>query len=285
MPYSVREALAAFRRAPLLTSLSAAMIGLSLFVAALFGIVAYNIRQALRRVEARVEIVAYLKDDASSDAISVTRADIASFPEVSEVLYISRDQALENAKRELGEFRPVFSELDTNPLPASLEIRLRSGQRDAAAVRAVAARAGQYPVVEDVRYGNDWLDKVFLLRRIAGVATVVLGGAFALVAAVIIGAAVRMAIFARRDEIVIMQLVGATDGFIRRPFLLEGMLAGLLGGLLALALSYLTYRILSSAVLNLSWLPLEWVAGGIALGALLGTAASAIAVRRHLREV
>src|SRR5690606_39672989 len=89
-------------------------------------------------------------------------------------------------------------------------------------------------LVEDVTYGQEWLDTVYLLRRVAAVATAVLGSAFAAVAALIIASAIRLAIFARRDEISIMQLVGATDGFIRRPFVLEGMLTGILGALLAL---------------------------------------------------
>lgn len=285
MGYATREALAAFRRTPLLTFLSAAMIGLSLFVAGLFGVVAYNIRETLQHVEARVEIVAYLSDAATPKAVDALRARISAFPQVRDVTYISREQALEQARHNMGELRPVFSNLDSNPLPASLEVRLQSGQRSADAVRAVADRIKGASIVEQVRYGNDWLDKVFLLRRIAGVATVVLGGAFAVVAALIIGAAVRMAIFARRDEIQIMRLVGATDRFVRRPFVLEGLLTGLLGGLLALALTFASYQVLSDAVFHLDWIPPLWIGVGLATGVLLGSISSAIAVRRHLREV
>lgn len=283
--YAIREAVAAFRRTPLLTGLSATMIGLSLLVAGLFGIVAYNVHRALQRVESRVEIMAYLRDDADPDVVQVLQHDIASFPEVSEVLYISREQALRTAKEELGELGPVYDELETNPLPASLDVRLRPGQRDADAVRSIAERIGAFPAVENVLYGNDWLDRVFLLRRIAGVATVVLGLAFAAVATLIIGAAVRMAIFARREEIRVMRLVGATDAYVRSPFLLEGMITGLLGGSLALGLTFAVYTVLTRAEFRLEWLPLEWVLAGLAAGALLGVLASAISVRRHLREV
>src|SRR5690606_42156983 len=95
----------------------------------------------------------------------------------------------------------------------------------------------------EVQYGREWVDKIFLLRRVAGAAAVVVGSAFATVAIVIIGAAIRLAIFARRDEIQIMRLVGATDGYIRRPFLIEGLVAGLLGAALALGLTFGTSRI------------------------------------------
>ena len=179
----------------------------------------------------------------------------------------------------------MFDELDTNPLPASIEVHLKPGMRDPDAVKAVAQRIGSYPFVEDVRYGSEWLDKVYLLRRVAGAATLLLGGAFAIVAALIIGAAIRLAVFARRDEISIMRLVGATESFIGGPFLLEGLITGLLGGALALAATYGLFRVLSGAVLQLEWIPRSWLAGGMVVAAIFGVLATALAVRRHLREV
>lgn len=285
MGYTIREAMAAFRRAPSLTILSAAMIGLSLFVVGLFGIAAHNIRRVLDQVESRVQIVAYLRDDVSPDAAELALSDIRSYPEVQEALFISREQALEIARQELPEFRSLFADLESNPLPASFEVRLRPGQHSAEAVGDVAERIGGYPFVEDVRYGREWVDKIFLLRQIAGAAAVIVGGAFAVVAVLIIAAAIRLAIFARRDEISIMQLVGATHRFIRRPFLLEGLVTGVLGAGVALSLTYATYRVIFNAVFQLEWMPDSWVAVGLAAGGLLGTLASGAAVRRHLREL
>jgi len=285
MSYALREALATFRRTPLLTVLSGSMIALSLFVIGLFGLVAYNIRTVLADIEERVEIVAYLRDDAGPQAVELVRAEIASFPEVAAVNFVSREQALEDARAELEEFRSLFADLESNPLPASFEIRLRPGMQDGSEVRAVAERLQAYDIVEDTRFGQEWVDKIFLLRRVAGVATAVLGGAFAIVAMLIIGTAVRMAIFARRDEIRIMQLVGATDAFVRRPFVIEGFVTGLLGGALALPATWGVYRALSGSVIDLHWLPPVWIAVGITAGALLGVIASARAVRRHVREL
>lgn len=283
--YATREALTAFRRAPLLTGISAAMIALSLFLVGLFGIAAYNIRRVLERVEQRVEVVAYLRDDAAPASVTAARQEIEQLPEVREVLYVSREQALQRAQAELPEFRTIFTGLESNPLPASLEIRLHPNQEGPEVVEAVAKRVAALPFVEDVRYGSDWLDKVYLLRRVAAAATLILGGAFALVASLIIGAAVRMAIYARRDEIVIMRLVGATDGFIRRPFILEGLATGILGGVAALGLTYLVFKLISGSLFALEWLPDIWIAVGLAAGAALGMVASAVSVRRHLGEV
>lgn len=283
--YTVREALAAFRRAPLLTGLSAAMIALSLFVVGLFGVAAHNIRVVLDRVESRVEVVAYLHDDASADLVDALQTEIRTIPQVRDVIYISRRQAMELARRQLADFEDMLSELDVNPFPASLEVTLHSGQRTADAVHHVADVIRSYPFVEDVRYGQDWLDKVYLLRRVAGASAVVVGGAFAAVAALIIGAAIRLAIFARREEIAIMRLVGATDWFVRRPFLLEGLLTGILGSLMALPATWGVFYFLSDAVVELEWMPHTWIAYGLLGGAVFGTYASSRAVRNHLREI
>ncbi len=284
MFHALRDALAAFRRTPLLTGLSAAMIGFSLFLVGLFGILAHNVHQALRQIQQRVEIVAYLRDDASLLEVEAAQQQIRAIAQVREVRYVSRDQALQQAQTNLPEFRDVLGGLEINPLPASLEVALHPGQREAV-IRGVADRLGAYPFVEDVRYGSDYLDDIFMLRRVAAATTLVLGNAFALAAAFIIGAAVRIAIYARRDEIAIMQLVGATRGFVRRPFIAEGFLTGLAGGALALLLTYGAFTFLSDVLMRLEWLPRPWIASGIAAGCLLGAIAAAIAVRRYLRDV
>ncbi|NIP79636.1 MAG: FtsX-like permease family protein [Gemmatimonadetes bacterium] len=285
MAHTIREALAAFRRAPLLTGLSAAMIGLSLFVLGLFGVAAHNIRLVLDQVEARVEVVAYLHDETTIEQVEALQTEIRRIDQVRDVIYVSRSQALEQARQQLTDFEAIFTELETNPFPASLEVALEPRQKDADAVRQVAGRIADFPFVEDVRYGRDWLDKVYLLRRVAAAAAMVVGGAFAAVAALIIGAAIRLAIFARRDEIAIMRLVGATDWFIRRPFLLEGLLTGILGSLLALPATYVVFRLLSDSVVALEWMPAGWVAAGLLVGSLFGAVASSWAVRRHLQEL
>lgn len=286
MPYVLREAFDAFRRSPLLTGLSVAMIGLSLLVVGLFGVAAFNIRQVIDRVEARVEVVAFLRDNADYNEVMAAQKELLKTPGVRAVRYISREEALLIARRELPEFAELSGGVEGNPLPASLEIALQPHQQGPEAVRAVAQRVGQFPFVEQVRYGREWLDKVYLLRRVAGAATLILGGAFAVVAALIIGAAVRIAVFARRDEIGIMRLVGATDGFVRSPFLLEGLITGLVGGAFALGLTFAAYRVIEQSLFrDLEWMPDTWVVGILALGGLLGGLASAVAVRRHLQEI
>ncbi|HEX2190961.1 MAG TPA: permease-like cell division protein FtsX [Longimicrobiaceae bacterium] len=285
MPYALREALSAFHRSPLLTLLSVVAVAFSLFVVGLFGLTAHNITRAIDRIEEKVEVVAYLRDDASDEQLRILQQEVRLIPEVLGVRYVSKTEALATARQEMEEFRDVFTDLETNPLPASLELRLKPGSRDPEAVERVARGLAAYPFVEDVRFGRDWLAKIVSMRRIAGGAATIIGGAFAAVAAIIIATAVRIAVFARREEISIMRLVGATDGFVRRPFLLEGLVSGLLGGLAAAALAWAAFRVVDRVLIRIEWLPLPWVLAGVAAGAAFGLFSSAIAVRRHLRAV
>ena len=283
--YALREALAAFRRAPVLMALSSAMVGLALYVVGLFGLAAYNLQIALSSVEERVEVAVYLRDDARQGEIDLLLTELASIPEVRSVSYISKRDALARAQVELPEFGELFSDLEVNPLPQSLEVELQPGSRSPDVVESVSQAALMYPFVEDARYGREWVDRLFTLRRIGAATTAVLGSAFALVAALIIGTALRIAIYARREEIYVMRLVGATNGFIRRPFLVEGALAGLLGGIIAWVLTYVTYRGVYAYLFEVAWMPDGWVALGLLAGGLFGAFSSALAIRRHLEAI
>ena len=283
MNLAFRTALTAFRRAPLLSALSITTIAFSLFAFGLFGLVALNIRNALQRVEERVEIRAFVSDGTPLEQIAAASDKIAKYPEVLKVDVVTQDEALERARRELGEFKDVF---EAGVLPASLDIRLKPGSRDPATVRTVVDRVRGYEFVDDVRYGEEWITQLYRLRNIAGVASIALGLAFAAVAVIIIGATIRMAVLSRSREISIMRLVGATDGFIRRPFLIEGSITGVLGGMLALVLTYLAMRALEQYLhLETAFFDRRVATLGVLFGALMGLLGSAVSVGRHLRKV
>jgi cell division transport system permease protein len=278
-----REAIVATRRAPLLSALSVTTIAFSLFALGLFGLVAVNIRSALAKVEERVEIRAFATDDASIESIVVAAGEISRYPEVASADVITPEAALAKARRELGEFEDVF---EGAILPASIEVRLRPGHRDPETVRQVAKRIRQYDFVDDVRFGEEWVVRLHQLRNIAGATGVVLGLAFAAVAIIIIGSTIRMTVLARSKEIAIMRLVGATDSFIRRPFLIQGFLKGVVGGALALLFTWAATRLIASYLgFDTIFFDHTMAIGGIAFGALIGVAGTALSVRRHLREV
>lgn len=289
MTLLVREALLSFRRAPLLSALSITSIAFSLFAVGLFGLAALNLRLALSGLEEKVEIVAFVLRGTPTEAITLASQDLSAFPEVQEVAYVSEDEALVRAKQELVEFRDAYRDLQVNPLPASLEIRMKPGFRDAAHVAAVAERVKGFRIVDDVRFGHEWIQRLDQLRNVAGIVGLAIGLAFAAVAIVIIGVTVRLTVLQRAREIAIMRVVGATNWFIRGPFLLEGTLKGLLGGLAALALCWGGWSLFSQrvggALAGLAFFtPLQ---GALILlfGILLGFGSSLVSVGRHLRNV
>ena len=151
MTLTVRETLLMFRRAPLLSALSVTTIAFSLFVVGLFGLVAVNLKHSLERVAERVEVVAYVMPGTPVEATALALGDIATFPEVAEAVYATEEEALARARAELEEFRDLFQELERNPLPASIEVRLKPAYRDARHVREVAERLRGFHFVDDVR--------------------------------------------------------------------------------------------------------------------------------------
>jgi cell division transport system permease protein len=279
---AAREALTASRRAPLLSVLSVVTIAFSLFAFGLFGLAAINIRRALEQVEERVEVRGFIGQGTDIESVAAAMKDIGEFPEVARVNYVSEERALERARTEMGEFADVF---ESGVLPASIEVNLRPGFRSPANVRSVADRMKTYAFIDDVRYGEEWVEKLHRLRNIATVAGIALGLAFAAVAVIIIGATIRMAVLARAEEISIMRLVGATDMFIRLPFLLDGLVKGTIGGLLALLFAWIAHRTVNEYFLRTVFFNRELIFLGIIGGAVMGVFGSLVSVGRHLRDL
>lgn len=282
MSLALREVWTAFRRAPGLGVLSVFTVAFSLFAFGLFGLVAYNTRLALERLEERVEIRAYVTEGTETDAVAAALGDIRAFPEVANVIYVSPEDALKKARVEMAEFKDVF---EPEFLPASLEVRLKAGNRGPDQVRAVAKRLNGYPFVDDVRYGEEWVQKFYSVRRAATAAGIILGIAFAFAAMIIIGSTIRTSVLARSREIGIMRLVGATDGFIRAPFLIDGLLKGLIGGVMAVTLMWVTRAALTATVFAFQFFPTPVLLLGILVGAIIGLLGSALSVGRQLKRV
>jgi cell division transport system permease protein len=281
MRLALREVYLTFTRAPLMAMLGVTTIAFSLFAFGLFGLVAINIKSALLEIEDRVEIRAFLIDGAKDAQVEELMQGIKKIPQVADVGYVSPDSALQRARVELEEFRDV---MDAAMLPGSVELRLKEGARDPETVQMISRRLQTYPVVEEVRYGREWVEKLYRIRNIASITGTVLGSVFALVAIIIIGSTIRMAILARAEEIEIMRLVGATNHFVRLPYLIDGTLKGLAGGAIAAALAWTAVQLVSKHLMAAQFFAAEQVMLGIAAGGVLGLVGSWLSVGRHLRR-
>jgi cell division transport system permease protein len=278
-------------RAPLPSLVSVLTIGLALFLGASFVLGLFAARALLTSWGAQASVTLYLdKSTSDEQARGLAQSVRAENPGV-EVAYVDRALALKRLKVDLGDLSGALDGLSANPLPPSLEITPREALPPTA-VRALAVRLERLGGVQEVEYGREWLDKLEALGRGlrvfgAGALFTVLGAALLVVANTI-----RLAVYARRDEIEIMKLVGATDGYVRAPFLLEGALQGLLGAALALgAVIAVQHWLLpratqafafASGMVTPHLLP-QHAAGLLGLGALVGLFGSWLAVARFLR--
>jgi cell division transport system permease protein len=281
---TITTALSAFRRSPLLSALSVTTIACSLFAFGLFALVAVNLRQALDAVEDRVEVRAFASDNTPVEELAAAARQISDYPEVLSVEVVTKAQALARARTELGEFKDVF---EADFLPPSLDIHVRPGFRDPETVSRFANQLQlRFDFIDDVRFGEEWITQLYRIRTIAGIAGGALGLAFAGVALIIIGTTIRMAVLARAREIAIMRLVGATDGYIRRPFLVEGLIKGILGGVLALGMIWGALQAIERYLdFKVVFFDQRTLLLGVLFGAALGFLGSVLSVGRQLRRV
>jgi cell division transport system permease protein len=278
-------------RAPLPSLVSVLTIGLALFLGAAFALALLAARTLLASWGAQAAMTLYL-DRALTDAQAHALAqEVQERAGDATVVYVDRGTALTRLRVDLGDLAGALDGLSQNPLPPTIEVTPRTALAPPV-LRALATQLGHIAGVQDVDYGREWLDKLEALGSAsrslgAGALFVVLGAALLVVANTI-----RLAVYARRDEIEIMKLVGATDRYVRAPFLLEGMLQGLLGAVLALgAVLSVQHWLLPRAQAAFAFaagvvpphvLPAH-AAALLGIGALVGLLGSWLAVARFLR--
>ena len=233
--YAVDEAVASLWRGRQSGLLSTGTIALALFVLGGFLIVTANLTELGEQWSSAAEMSIYLSDAVTPVERTAIERTLSSAPVVASKEYISKGEALARFRRTFAELSASVDGLGENPLPASYEIRLRAEGDTRRAVEDLAATLRQTAGVSDVRYDRQWLDR--LLGAVAFVRGVglVLGFVLTLAAALTVANVVRLALYARRDEIDIMQLVGAPHAYIRGPFVMEGVMQGGVGALAALA--------------------------------------------------
>lgn len=288
--YALRHGWASLWRGKGSTVFAIVAIALASSVLGAVGLVTFNADRILARWWESAEFSVYLRDDATSEQRGMVETLLDQSDVVGGREYVSKDQALARFRREFAELASMTAELGGNPFPASLEVRLLDRGDANAAGETLLRRVATLPGVADVRYDRAWLARVGqgleALRRV-GVALAML---LAVAAAVTVASVVRLGMHARKDEIEIMELVGASAAFIRGPFIAEGLLQGGIGALVALVVVFTGYRIgmafwgvdLTLALDGMAprFLPVSLSAGLVAGGMLVGSLGGLIASRR-----
>jgi cell division transport system permease protein len=213
-------------------------------------------------------------------------------PRIEEATYISRDDALAQLKQQMEGQSSLFANLDQNPLPDAFELRVQAESLRGEDVDRIVAEIERDEGVETVEYGRQWLDRftaIFDLVRLAGYS---IGGLFFLAAIFIVANTIRLVLYSRREEIEIMQLVGATDRFITTPLYFEGLLQGAFGGLIGLAILYGTYIFIKTKVdagLTDTWfamrfLPLKTAAAIVCASMFIGWLGCFVSLRQFFKN-
>jgi cell division transport system permease protein len=287
VPYFVREGVEGIRRNGLMTMAAVTITMVTLVALGVALIVAGTLDQIARGIEEKTQVIVYLREGLGAQDLDALYARLNDISGVAEVTYVSKDEALAGFQRSLGGKVDVKDLLSHNPLPASFV--LTANRPDL--LQAITAAAAGQPEVEHATYGADAVDRLLAVTRAVRWGGVVLGGALALVAVIIIVSTIRLTVFARRTEIEVMRLVGATAWFIRWPFVVEGALTGAAGAGLALLVVAGGYTWAAwGARASLPFLPLL-SPGPVALmlawklslwGICIGVGGSLLAVRRYL---
>lgn len=287
--YIVRETMISLKRNSWMSFASIGTVAVSLFVLGMFLILVVNMNRMVASLESQVEISVYIKDEVSDSGIHALEERITQMQGVESVKYVDRETAMKRFRERLGDQQFLLDSLgETNPLPNSFEVRVLRPDM----VRTAAEAIAEMPGVETAKYGQDVVEHLFDITRLVRLFGLALMFVLAMATLFIISNTIRLTVFARRKEIAIMKYVGATDWFIRWPFLLEGIVLGCLGGIVAAIVLRGAYRVIAAKIYDtLAFFPLlpenpflHYVTAAILIcGMFVGALGSTISLKKFLK--
>jgi cell division transport system permease protein len=289
MEYFIKEALSSLKRNGLMSFASVTTVALSLLILGMFLVMVLNLNNMASTLESQVQISVYLQDGLTDLEMREVGTRITKIPGVVQVNFVGKEEAMSRFKERLGEQQGLLNALgETNPLPNAFEVKVDKTER----VKAAAQAMMQFKGVENAKFGQEVVEQLFALTKMVRIFGLIIIVFLALAALFIISNTIRITVFARRKEIGIMKYVGATNWFIRWPFLLEGMMLGFGGALVAVLFLNETYGVLIHQVYeSLAFLPLipqyPFITNIsvvlLVTGTVIGALGSTISLRRYMR--
>ena len=287
--YFIKETYKSIRRNGFMSFASISTVAVSLLVLGMFLMIFLNTNNLAQYLENQVQISVYMQDSATDKELASVQDKLTKMPGVVKVTQVNKQQALERFKKRLGDQEQLLNSLGKeNPFPNSFEVQVDNPDR----IKVLTPQIGQLPKVETAKFGQEVVEHLFQLTKILRLGGIVLVVFLAMATLFIISNTIRLTVFARRKEVIIMKYVGATDWFIRWPFLLEGMTLGFFGAVVAFVLINSIYASLLDRIhATLAFLPLLptsplllyvdlfLLAAGTGIGAL----GSYISLRKFLR--
>jgi len=278
-------------QSPFVSAVSVGTLSLSLLILSVFILVYANVQHVLESSARGLSVSVYLEDGLSSDYTAELKKHISSLPQVASLSYISKAQAKLDLKKRLGDHGELLDELDDNPLPASFELRLKDRFGTSEEIQSLIERLQEIEGIESVGYAWEWADKLSGLLNFFKLVGLFIGGLLFLTTVFIISNTIKLTLYSRQDELYIMRLIGATEGFIRAPFFIEGFLQGLMGGVFALGALLVIFNLFISrlelpfglSAISLTFIPTPAAWGIVIGGMLLGILGSLVSLGRFMR--
>ncbi len=272
---------------------SIATIGVSFVIIGIFLLLILHFNALVAEWKEQFQVSVFLDDKITPTQLEILMKRIQNEAAVKAITFTTKEEALANFRRELKGQESLLEGLGDNPLPASFQLKIRDGYQSPDALKRLSAFLTRLEGVEDVQYGQEWIERISNAVRTMKLLGITIGSVLALGSAMIVSNTIRLAVYTRAAEIEIMRLVGATKTYIRAPFLIEGMLQGSLGALLALGLLFAGYRFvaptfnLASPIFQTGgdrgFLESSMMAGLVGGGATIGALGSLMAVSRFLK--
>lgn len=286
--YYVKETFKSIKRNSLMSIASISTVALSILVLGLFLIMVMNVNNLARHLESQVQVTVYMADTAKPEQLKNMEKTLRSTEGVVKVKPVTKQEALKQFKQRLGEQQKLLDALgEDNPFPYSFEIQVDKPER----IPAIVPNIEKMPGVETAKFGQEVVEHLFQLTKILRLGGIILIAMLAVATLFIISNTIRITVFARRREVNIMKYVGATDWFIRWPFLLEGMLMGCAGALIAAVILFQAYNAMQAKIYaTLAFFPMlpSWPFMGylclalVGVGTIIGALGSCISLRKFL---
>lgn len=293
--YFFGRALANMRQNIFVNAVTIGTITLALLIAALFMLLVLNLESAVETWSERVQVTVYYDKDLSAQEQADLKQRVQAIAGTAKLTWVSRDEALKRFKNRLKGQETLLEGVRPEILPTSLEITLKRANRSSEAVEAYVSRLKSLPGIGEIQYGEEWVRRFNTFLTFMRLVGALLGGFLLMAVIFIVSNTIRLTIYARRDELEVMSLVGATRLFIKMPFLLEGLLQGVAGGVIALLTLLGAYLLFlhnagnfvsfNPASAGLSFLPLEYAAGLVLAGGILGFLGSLTSLRRFMADL
>jgi cell division transport system permease protein len=281
--YLIRESLAGFHRRKLTTAVTILIMASALLVLSIFTLVTVNLGSLVAKAHSGIDMRVFLAGEIASELQPEMQLRLLAIDGLQSAVYIGKEQALTEFRRELGEDAVLLDTLDQNPLPASYHVTLTPAARTSQAAQAVRDQIANWPEVTDIAFSQAWVEVLERWSFLFRMASLLVGIIVFVAAVFVISNTVKLTVATSERVIEIMKLVGATNFFIRTPFLCEGMLEGLLGGVLAMTIVGGTYAVMSPQIQGLIFFTPLQVAGFVLFCISLGLIGSWSAMRKYLK--